>query len=50
MHLVESFMQLPFTRKRFYTMRVDRTYLGRDREITWLLQETLSALHETLFP
>jgi len=27
MHQVESFMQLPFTPKRFYTMRVDRSHL-----------------------
>jgi hypothetical protein len=48
MHRVESFMQLPFTQKRIYTMRVDRSHLGRDREITWPSQEILSARDETL--
>jgi len=34
MHRVESWVQLPFTQKGFYTMRVDRSHLGRDREVT----------------
>ena len=33
MHQVESFVELPFTQKEFYTMRVDRSHLGRDREV-----------------
>jgi hypothetical protein len=28
MHQVESFVELPFTQKGFYTMRVDRSHLG----------------------
>ena len=50
MHQVESFMQLPFTQKRRYTMRVDRSHLGRDREITWSSEEILSARDETIWP
>ncbi len=48
MHQVESFVQLPFTQKRFYTMRVDRSHLGRDREVTSPSEEILSARDETL--
>lgn len=50
MRQVESFVQLPFTENGFYTMRVDRSHLGRDREVTWPLEEILSARGETLCP
>jgi hypothetical protein len=36
--------------KGFYTMRVDRSHLGRDREVTWPSEEILSARDETLCP
>jgi hypothetical protein len=49
MHQVESFVQLPFTQE-FYTMRVDRSHPGRDREVTWPSEEILSARDETLCP
>lgn len=45
MHQVESFVQLPLG---FYTMRVDRNHLGRDREVTWPSEEILFARDETL--
>ena len=50
MHQVKSFVQLPFTQKGFYTMRVDRSHLGRDREVIWPSEEILSARDETLCP
>ena len=50
MDRVESFMQLTLTQKRFWAVRVDRSHLGRDREITWPSQEIFSARDETLCP
>ena len=48
MHQVESFVQLPFTQKEFYTKRMDRSHPGRDRDVTWASEEILSARDETL--